>query len=440
MKRVGRRPAFWLVAAAVLCSQVLSGATLLVSWDGGGGNDRWGTSANWNPDTLNGPNNGASINIYVVTIDLTGAVVRTVSNGDLPIAITISGLALGTSTTSTLTIVPSSSLTLNLTPVGAGTVTVGSGGVLNIQNSGTFAMRLPATGGTLTNAGVINLESSGTLTGLVFTGGTLTLAGGGTVTLTNNANNVINGGTNTFVNASDTIAGAGQINVGSFFNAGTVIATGSAGLAVSSNYTNSGNTTINSGGTLSVATGNYTQTGGTTDVNGTLVLTGPGTLTLAGGTLMGAGTVTGTVNAGSATINPGASPGTLSITGNYIAAGGTTLVVEIGGNPGSGNFDLLLVGGSVTLAGFVDPLAFGGYTFSDLVPGVSKYAVVTCTGGPNCLTGSFTLIGPASQLFFTSYDGSNAYLTFIPEPATGLLVLAGLGGLLGYRRLKRRRA
>lgn len=138
-----------------------------------------------------------------------------------------------------------------------------------------------------------------------------------------------------------------------------------------------GATTVASGGTLH-RSGAYTQTGGTYTVasgataaaassaiaGGTLAgngaLTSPVTLTSTG-VLSGGGQITGDVANTSGSVRPGASPGTLGITGNYTQGSAGTLQVDVAGTtPGTG-FDRLNVSGAATLDGTVAVVKGAGF-------------------------------------------------------------------------------
>jgi hypothetical protein len=79
-------------------------------------------------------------------------------------------------------------------------------------------------------------------------------------------------------------------------------------------------------------------------------------------TLQGTGTINGSLanNAGGI-VSPGNSPGTLSVDGTYSQAGGSTLLIELGGT-GAGSFDKLAVGGALTAGGTLDIDLINGFT------------------------------------------------------------------------------
>jgi hypothetical protein len=117
----------------------------------------------------------------------------------------------------------------------------------------------------------------------------------------------------------------------------------------------SGTVSIAPAGTFLV--GNYTQTSGTTTVDGTLTVNNPfingAGVFLNGGVLNGSGRINGNV-VNAATINPGDSPGVLTIIGNYTQTGAGTLNIEIGGTTAGSQYDQLVVTGTATLDGTIN--------------------------------------------------------------------------------------
>jgi hypothetical protein len=91
-------------------------------------------------------------------------------------------------------------------------------------------------GGTIQNTGTIALTSTGNDTNLEILAHSVTLQGGGHLTLSDNDHNVIFGGTvdATLINVDNTISGAGQLGAGQMIlaNAGTIIADGGNALVI----------------------------------------------------------------------------------------------------------------------------------------------------------------------------------------------------------------
>ncbi len=173
-------------------------------------------------------------------------------------------------------------------------LTLGSANSLTLNNGQALAIvaTTPSPGTTVSNAGTITLNSSGILTDLILSGanGFVTLSGGGTVAMSNNADNRIFGaiGNETLVNANNTIQGSGQLGVGllAITNQGTINANQASALTINPNaagVTNNGTLEATAGGTLDLL-GSYANT------NGTILSTGAGSTVnifgkVAGGTL-----------------------------------------------------------------------------------------------------------------------------------------------------------
>jgi hypothetical protein len=195
-------------------------------------------------------------------------------------------ITLGNNETITLKGVDTSALTaqnfvFDQEPVttNAGTMTVADGAILPL-------------GGTIDNTGTIALGSTGGETDLEVQARGVTLQGGGQVTLSDNAENVIFGGTPAAVltNVDNTIAGAGQLGQGqlTLVNDGTIVASGSNALVIDTGanaVTNAGRLEATGTGGLQIDsaltnTGNLYANGGNITAEG--AVTGGGTATIAG--------------------------------------------------------------------------------------------------------------------------------------------------------------
>ena len=263
---------------------------------------------------------------------------------------------------------------------GMGAIDVGGGATFtNVTNNGAVVQdngQSATITATLTNNGTWSLTSTGATTDLNCINGA-TLAGTGSTIMSNNVSNRLITNNTICTNAAPhTIRGAGQllVNTGGlinkgiitadqttgltifpngmgFYNQGTLHAMGSGGISlVGDPVVNAGTVTIDAGSSVT-RSGTYTQTAGRTTVNGTLSATGP--VDIQSGILEGAGTVaTNVSNAGQ--VDPGTSPGLLTINGTYTQTSAGALNIEIGGpTPGTG-YDRLAVSGAATLNGAIN--------------------------------------------------------------------------------------
>jgi hypothetical protein len=250
-----------------------------------------------------------------------------------------------------------------------GTITNPAGGVLKIDNN--TGLKLES--GSYANLGAVQLNSSGNFSELII-GSNVTLSGG-TVTMSNNANNFIFGAsttnTNTLTN-QETISGAGNIgdNQMALVNSGTINATQPAGITIQANggATNTGTieatagplvlsgnimTLNNAGGTI-LGSGQTVKVTGTTISGGTVKLTGSGNLQLTNGVIHNGSTLTNST------------AGTIEILGGFGNALGGTIT-----NPAGGvlkidnNTGLHLEGGSYSNLGAVQLNSSGN--FSELI-------------------------------------------------------------------------
>jgi fibronectin-binding autotransporter adhesin len=339
------------------------------TWTGSGSNADWSNASNWN--------NGAIVSGDNILINLTTA--ATIDDATF----SIGTLALSNAGDST-TINAGVTLTAGGAITNAGTIT--NNGALvaqsTISNTGTIALGNNTTttvDGNISGAGTITMNSIGNFTELVL-GGNVTLSGG-TLTMSNNAQNYIFGTTSLDqLTNQETIQGAGQIGHGqmALVNTGTIDANQSAGITIDANdgLTNTGTLEATAGATLTLQSmGTINNTGGTISANGSTVEVNSSTVNGGKVTLTGASTLqlnTGTIHSGSTLTN--SATGTIEVESGTNVLGGTinnsaggtfkidnnaTLDLEGGTYAqlgtlqlnSSGNFTELVLEGNVTLSG-----------------------------------------------------------------------------------------
>ncbi len=209
---------------------------------------------------------------------------------------------------------------------------------------------------------------------------------------------------------------------------------------VNRTFTGTASVGVVNSGTISVDGGAYAQTTATTftQSGGSLTLSNGATfgtaVTINGGTVSGSGTFTGAslTNAGG-TIAPGASPGKLIISGNYVQSAGGTLQIEIGGtNATTPDFDQLIVTGTVTLDGTLNVTLINGF-----VPSLFNSFRFIDNGSGSAVSGSFsglsqgsvlTLSGRDLQINYGGGTGNDVVLTDV----TGYRVWDGGAGNLNW--------
>jgi hypothetical protein len=370
--------------ASVFAATTAAAANVTDVWNGGTG--LWNVATNWSGGI---PNNGTPTGTtYDVLID----------NGN-PVA---------------------SSVTLNVNAA-IDNLSVDANDSLSFNN----ATALTIQGATITNKGNINLNSTGSLTELVISAPSVTLTGGGTVTLSNSTGNYILGAAtaDTLTN-QETIQGAGNIGNGTMtlVNSGTINSNGSAGMTLytAGGTTNTGTIEATAGSKLTVNGTTMTNTGGTVTANastvelinstvngGAVTLTGASTLQLWNGLVHGGSTLT---NSATGVIESLAGTNTLGGTVDNSAGGlikidnGSVLNLESGAYaklgtvqvnstgsatelaiPGTGS-NVTLSGGSVTLSNFANNYILGASSTDTLTN------QETISGAGNIGNGTMTLV------------------------------------------------
>ncbi|MBI4319196.1 MAG: hypothetical protein HY675_11965 [Chloroflexi bacterium] len=283
-----------------------------------------------------------------------------------------------------------------------------------IRSGSWLESRLNAANG-FTNAGTIRMESVGAYPySAILTVNAGTLLNTGTINI-----NYGNYGGGREIQAQ--VDNRGAINVGidtaitkasaQHTNSGTINVSGGS-LYVNQSGTNPSFTNI---GIISVASSPTVRSlhvnNGTFRNTSPGTITGGGTVNLNNVTFFGTGSIAANVNNNGSQVNPGASPGILNITGNYVQNSYGTLNVELAGAaPGTG-YDQVNVSGNANLAGTLNVAVAptycveGGYTIMTygsrigdfatkiglspgggrvLVPNVGPTTYVLSVSGPTC--------------------------------------------------------
>jgi hypothetical protein len=189
-------------------------------------------------------------------------------------------------------------------------------------------------------------------------------------------------------------------------------------------------------GQTATSTADFTQQGGAAVIDGAMRFVGGGadTYTLAEGTLTGTGTILGDLVNTGGVVNPGASPGTLTVGGDFTQGGGGTLLLEAA-STAPGGFDVLDVDGSAALGGTLRVVLQDGYT-----PQLGAFFDFLTTGAG--VAGGFASISDG-WAFSAVGGGRTGRLTFVGAaavPEAGTLPLGPAAGATVFgAALKRRR-
>jgi hypothetical protein len=105
------------------------------------------------------------------------------------------------------------------------------------------------------------------------------------------------------------------------------------------------------------------------------------------------------VNNVAGTVSPGASPGVLTITGNYTQGASGVLDMQIGGLVAGTDYDQLRVGGSTSLAGTLNTALINGFV---PVSG-STFTLIQSTGA---ISGTFSTINQPAGIFNSFYGAT----------------------------------
>lgn len=381
-------------------------------------------------------NTGASFTGAAGTLVMSGTVNANTTVGT-PMALTLTGTLQGGGTVNA-----------------AGAVTWSSGlmastGTMNILSS--IALDTTSTK-TLETGRVLNIGDGAGATGSVtasHTGGMLAINGGSTL------NVKADGAFTTNFDGTIQNTGAGAPSAMNIQSGGSFTKNGGTGSTIIGGGT--GTLNFSNAGTVHVATGTlamgssgtlaYNQSGPdsfTILESGTVLATS--SLNLNGGTLKGTGTVQGSVIAGAGvnTIDPGFSPGVLTVNGNVTLSSTSTLAMEIGGLTQGTLYDYLDVNGTLTLAGLLN-LSFLNDFQNSLGMGnlftLATSDAAVLGGFSNVANGGFLTDMASLHTFSVHYGAGSLYnpndvvlYAVTPEPGRALLLMLGLLGLTQRRK------
>ncbi|MFZ5782889.1 MAG: autotransporter outer membrane beta-barrel domain-containing protein, partial [Pseudomonadota bacterium] len=288
---------------------------------------------------------------------------------------------------------------LTLQQTGSGTLggpILGPGGLALQSGNVTLNGTNSYAGGTVVNGGMLTIGSSGSVTGEV------TVNGGG---LTNNG--TIDGNGLVTVNAGGSFVNNGTVNTPSQWqlNQGTFTNNNAFNGSLANTGTAANNGTI-AGSVINGTTGTFGNAGTITgSVSNMGAFTNNGAV---GGNFSNMGSLGGTGTIGGALSNsgmlaPGNSIGTLTVSGTFVQSAGGVYSVEVGG---TGQSDLINVGGTASLGGAVSVYAQPGTSFAPS----TTYRILSAAGG---VSGTFASVNELYPFLLSSlsYDANNAYLT-----------------------------
>jgi hypothetical protein len=473
-------------------------------WDAGAPDDNWFTPANWAGDTLPIATDNV-VSIFVsspIIFNGTGQPMQTINSLQSPGLFTHAGGTLAANAPGVSAFQASQGITVTGTSISQpprltgfvvnSPITLNPNSVLEL-NDVTMNMHITVSTGTLISAGtttfavgqsidldtasLFRLNGDQTLTGTSITATTFGGTAGASIAPHGN-NATLTFGNGTTVSGRILSLGDFPLLVSgsnrSIVNNGTIHANHSGFTTTigADNFTNGGDglLTATDGAILIIAPSNSAANQGTiradggtihfnrdTDNTGGVIetvnngvihfnaeVTG-GTFAFSSGQVGGGGSIGGDVTNDGSTINPGNSPGLLTIDGNYTQNSGGILAIELGGLTPGTQFDVLDVNGTATLDGTLTVSLINGFapTAGDTFTFLTYDARGDVGGSPS----GFDVFasGTPGLNYSVSYGATGATLTVLgpaaaaaPEPATlALLALGGIG-LLG-RVLRRTR-
>ncbi len=261
-------------------------------------------------------------------------------------------------------------LTMTSGKILASTVNIGPGSVLSMVNGALDTGTLDVSGALAWSAGNVTLD-----TAVIRAGGTLSILGGGQWNVATSTGSITNQGA--IAKAGPNAADSTRFNTPLFVNAGNI--------RVASGLLDLGTRFTQSAGELQLSGGNVQA--GSFDFNG--------------GSLTGSGTFSGNVNNNGLNLNPGNSPGTLVINGDYRQGASASLTMEIEAAT-AGKHDQLVINGTAFLDGILNLVALPPYSDTaggELIPFINA----------NSISGNFSQITAPQGFSFSASPTAQTY-------------------------------
>ena len=317
-----------------------------------------------------------------------------------------------------------------------GTLTVKSGGTLDIRNPDSMGATGTGSGTIVEAGGQLLINPFNQAAGVVFDAETIAFQG---------ASNLVNWNQSTTAATTNTLTGA--VSTAGTLTVSSLSSGGAPTLAINATISGAGGVTFGGTGQAGTYVLNSTNSfnGPTTVTSGTLVLSGTGTIAASAVSVNGNGTASGTLSGsgsvgGPVTVNAfghlRAGIDSLDVATLTLSGGLSTLadsLIEIGLGADASTHDILALSGSSSFQAnqafrFLDQGAVAGVTYTGLITGIDSGLNVS----------GWTVTNAGWTGIFTNNSGAlNFELSAIPEPRALALAAGGFAFLALVRRFRR---